>query len=330
MSLFAVLSRKRPKESADFESGLKNLSMSFLAVLILHCTSPENPPTFVTLGNNHSISLSPAAKQSLSNSPVLILAIGSSPDKISFFNDLLLGPTNDPSPRGFFQLRNGQIPDTPEFPFHPGMKLGTFCGNWGFDCPRAQSNRTIIFIASPSDADERQYVAGMSVAVSSIATFSLYVTARWGSSLPNWNTALGETCTALLAATKDVNGSFVVVVPQSDIPGANRDSRASDVNDARKAQDADYTASLRKTWGSGDKSAAFALPDAGRWGTSYWDSMKDIARFVADLAGKADLLPRADAVAVFENAARWCRMRIGSLSAVLSRCCVFSSIVSAS
>jgi hypothetical protein len=110
---------------------------------------------------------------------------------------------------------------------------------------------------------------------------------------------------ALLSATKDVNGGFVIVVPRADIPGVNRDSPADDATDARRAQDAHYTASLPGSWGSVDKSAAFALPDLGRWPNPYWDSMKDIAGFIADLAGKADLLPRADAVAVFEEAASW-------------------------
>jgi hypothetical protein len=42
-----------------------------------------------------------------------------------------------------------------------------------------------------------------------------------------------------------------------------------DVDDLRRAQDVRYTGSVRETWGSGEKSAVFALPDAGEWRKRY-------------------------------------------------------------
>jgi hypothetical protein len=160
--------------------------MSFLAVLILQSNSAENPPTFVTLAKNHSISLSRDAEQNLGSSSVLILAIGSAQDSISLFNNLLVGPTNDPARPGFFQVRNGTIPDPPEFPFHPGMSLTTFCRNWGLDCRQAPPNRNIVLIASPGGEDEHTVVAWMSVAVLSITTFPVYLTGSSRRLLSNW------------------------------------------------------------------------------------------------------------------------------------------------
>jgi hypothetical protein len=276
--------------------------MSVLAILILHSGASKTTPNFVNVANDGSISLSPAAEQSLENSSILIIATGSYQDTIMLTNNLLLGPRDNLSAPGFFQVDNPTILNPAPFPFHPGTNLSTFCGNWELGCRETHSSQKIV-VGTLWNGGE--VAAGISLAVASIATVSIYVTPRSQSPLPEWETLLPGTSPELLTAAKDVNGGLIVVVPQADLPGATNDSVPRDANEGRRAREAVYTASLHKKFGPDNRSAVFLLPDPGRWPNAYREAMKDIAAFIADLGGEADRLPRGVAVALFEKAARW-------------------------
>jgi hypothetical protein len=303
---------------------LQICAMLLLFTLIFHSNSTSSfakaTQPFVTLDQNQTISLSPAAKRIIDPSSFLILTTGSAKDETLLLNSLLRGLPEKPFRDGV-EIDDLKIREPLGLPFVPGVKLAKFCDNWKVPCPQTSTDTTIVFIAVPTEGDDHEDLSWMSLAVSSIVSLSMHVVAPWDPSVPEWETIGDLAGTILLETGDDATRPFVVVVPDAEVSG-KMDERSDDEYNAdrkeRKERNGRQTESLRLLFDLENTSALFVRPDPSRRPDPYWNSMREIADFIVRLAGENEPLLQEHAVAVFSEVAKWVQEKVNGRGSTMT------------
>jgi hypothetical protein len=287
--------------------------MSLLSILILQSTSDEAPPIFVTVGDNHTFSLSSEAQNILRTPSFLILGLGPLNATVHLFNDLIRGRVANPFAPGFFPFGDGTIHQPLEFPFHAEMTLGVLCERFNVRCDPNLANITVVFILSPGSEAELAYedVTRICAALSSIIPLSIVVMSPPQDSSIDWREIVTPAAREALWAADQGDGGVGVVLCQGTLPGVSNATTDSEYNTERRKEDARYSASLRSVFlrsrvpDECNRSAGFVQPGAVRWPNPYWDFARDLADFIVRLAGDVPPRPLDDSLALFGKAARF-------------------------
>jgi hypothetical protein len=264
--------------------------MLLISILFLHSNSLKGLGGFVILDANHTLTLSPQAKNLVNNVTFLVLITGDAGSDTDFITNTLL--------RGKVPMMNNErTPIGDDFRFHEKVPLAKFCSQWKIKCEPDQPNVSLVFIDAGGDWTDDQDVLQGIHALSSIVSFRIHVMAD--GSPQKLMPLLEKTDLRALSIDGLVPYGVAIVFPRTEIPGMTEKTR--------KAQDANLTKSFHRECMSStsavNSSKVFGQPDARQSADLYLRSMGEIANLIVPRARGA-LLPHDNLMKVFETAAR--------------------------
>jgi hypothetical protein len=262
----------------------------WLFSILLFFSNSNQDPSFLTLGPNYAVDLSPEAEDVMRDVPFVILTSGDVGSDSSFVaNTLLDGLEPSVSADRFFHTH-----DTDHralFPFHGGIKFDTFCVRWKIECGVHQQTSSVVFIDSGTfrgwEAADSDLLRGI-VSLSPLLLFRIHLAPRVGENESDWWTMLSQTGAQAMMADSYIPYGVVIGVPRIDDPGITEDP-ASPKSEGEAAaagarQDRNLTEELWRysswTWREMDRSAVFELPNPIRSPMAYRETMRDIARLI--------------------------------------------------